>query len=186
MLEAAPGLTAMTLLEELQRRHPEQYEVALLRTLQRRVRAWNALHGGEREVFFAQAHPPGRLGLSDFTHAAVLRVTIAGAALMHLLYQFALAFSGWRYVEVVLGGESFVALSSGLQNAVWMMGGVPEEHRTDVSGLPSALYKSVRNLRTIPRSSTSRKNDERIRICHKGSTERIAVARAPGAPGGER
>jgi hypothetical protein len=47
---------------------------------------------------------------------------------MHLLYQFALAFSGWRYVEVVLGGESFVALSSGLQNAVWMMGGVPEEH----------------------------------------------------------
>ena len=131
MLEAAPGLTAMTLLEELQRRHPEQYEVALLRTLQRRVRAWNVLHGGEREVFFAQAHPPGRLGLSDFTHAAVLRVTIAGAALMHLLYQFALAFSGWRYVEVVLGGESFVALSSGLQNAVWMMGGVPEEHRTD-------------------------------------------------------
>lgn len=37
MLEAAPGLKAMTLLEELQRRHPEQYEVALLRTLQRRV-----------------------------------------------------------------------------------------------------------------------------------------------------
>jgi len=42
-----------------------------------------------------------------------------------------LAFSGWRYVEVVLGGESFAALSSGLQNAMWMMGGVPEEHRTD-------------------------------------------------------
>ncbi|MEI6737822.1 MAG: IS21 family transposase, partial [Pseudomonadota bacterium] len=39
--------------------------------------------------------------------------------------------SGWRYVEVVLGGESFMALSSGLQNAAWMMGGVPEEHRTD-------------------------------------------------------
>jgi hypothetical protein len=51
--------------------------------------------------------------------------------LLHLLYQFALAYSGWRYVEVVLGGESFMALSSGLQNAAWMMGGVPEEHRTD-------------------------------------------------------
>jgi hypothetical protein len=58
-------------------------------------------------------------------------VTIAGAALMHLLYQFALAYSGWRYVEVVLGGESFMALSSGLQNAAWTMGGVPQEHRTD-------------------------------------------------------
>lgn len=131
LLEAAPALTATTLLEEMQRRHPGQYDDALLRTLQRRVRTWGASHGREREVFFAQAHPPGRLGLSDFTHAAVLQVTIAGAVLLHLLYQFALAYSGWRYVEVVLGGESFMALSSGLQNAVWMMGGVPEEHRTD-------------------------------------------------------
>lgn len=131
MLEAAPGLTAITLLEEIQRRQPGTYDDALLRTLQRRVRAWNASHGKEREVFFAQEHPPGRQGLSDFTHAAVLQVTISGAALLHLLYQFVLAFSGWRYVEVVLGGESFMALSSGLQNAVWAMGGVPEEHRTD-------------------------------------------------------
>lgn len=131
MLTASPGLTAITLLEELQRRYPGKYDEALLRTLQRRVRAWNASYGGEREVYFAQTHPPGRLGLSDFTHAAVLQITIAGAFFVHLLYQFALAFSGWRYVEVVLGGESFAALSSGLQNALWAMGGVPEEHRTD-------------------------------------------------------
>ena len=127
MLEAAPGLTAKTLLEEIQRRYPGKFEETLLRTLQRRVRTWKASHGKEREVFFAQAHPPGRLGLSDFTNAAVLQITIAGVALLHLLYQFALAYSGWRYVEVVLSGESFMALSSGLQNAVWMMGGVPEE-----------------------------------------------------------
>lgn len=131
MLEAAPAVTAMTLLEEIQRRYPGQYENALLRTLQRRVRTWGASYGKEREVFFAQTHPPGRLGLSDFTHTAVLQVTVAGMSLPHLLYQFALAYSGWRYVEVVLGGESFMALSSGLQNAAWMMGGVPEEHRTD-------------------------------------------------------
>jgi transposase InsO family protein len=121
----------MTLLDEIQRRYPGKYEDTLLRTLQRRVRMWNASFGREREVFIAQEHPPGRLGLSDFTHAAVLKVTIGGAVLLHLLYQFALAYSGWRYVEIVLGGESFAALSSGLQNAVWMMGGVPEEHRTD-------------------------------------------------------
>jgi hypothetical protein len=78
MLETAPALTATTLLEEIQRRYAGQYENALLRTLQRRVRTWSASHGKEREVFFAQAHPPGRLGLSDFTHAAVLQVTIAG------------------------------------------------------------------------------------------------------------
>jgi len=131
MLESTPALTAMTLLDEMQRRYPGKYDDTLLRTLQRRVRMWNASFGREREVFFAQEHPPGRLGLSDFTHAGALKVTIAGAVLLHLLYQFALAYSGWRYVEIVLGGESFAALSSGLQNAVWMMGGVPEEHRTD-------------------------------------------------------
>ena len=131
MLEATPALTAMTLMEEMQRRYPGKYEDSLLRTLQRRVRTWNASFGQEREVFFAQEHPPGRLGLSDFTHASVMRVTVGSVALPHMLYQFALAYSGWRYVEIVLGGESFVALSSGIQNAVWMMGGVPEEHRTD-------------------------------------------------------
>lgn len=33
------------------------------------------MHGAEREVFFAQEHPPGRLGLSDFTVAALIRST---------------------------------------------------------------------------------------------------------------
>jgi hypothetical protein len=31
----------------------------------------------------------------------------------------------------VLGGESYVALAEGLQNALWSLGGVPQEHRTD-------------------------------------------------------
>jgi hypothetical protein len=31
----------------------------------------------------------------------------------------------------VLGGESFVALAEGLQNALWALGGVPEHHRSD-------------------------------------------------------
>src|SRR5262249_53380885 len=33
--------------------------------------------------------------------------------------------------HVVLGGESFVALAEGLQNALWALGGVPEQHRSD-------------------------------------------------------
>ena len=40
--------------------------------------------------------PPGRLGFSDFTHAAVLQVTIVAVTLLYLLYQFALAYSGIR------------------------------------------------------------------------------------------
>ena len=131
MLEEAPALMAVTVLEELQRRHPERFGEAVLRTLQRRVRQWRAENGGEREIFFAQEHPPGRLGLSDFTVADELGISVAGIALPHRLYQFTLAHSGWRHARVVLGGESFQALSGGLQEALWMAGGVPQEHRTD-------------------------------------------------------
>jgi transposase InsO family protein len=131
MLSAAPALMAVTVLEELQRRHPERFGESVLRTLQRRVRQWRAENGDEREVFFAQEHPPGRLGLSDFTVADELGISIAGIALAHRLYQFTFAHSGWRHARVVLGGESFQALTSGLQDALWMAGGVPEEHRTD-------------------------------------------------------
>ncbi len=35
-------LNAVTLLEELQRRHPGQYDTSVLRTLQRRMRQWRA------------------------------------------------------------------------------------------------------------------------------------------------
>lgn len=131
LLQSDAALNAVTLLEELQRRHPGQYDSAVLRTLQRRVRQWRALHGAEREVYFAQEHPPARLALSDFTVCDELGVQIDGAAFPHRLYQFALAHSGWRRAVVCLGGESFMALSSGLQAALWRLGGVPEEHRTD-------------------------------------------------------
>lgn len=140
LLASAPALNAVTILEELQRRYPIEVSPALLRTLQRRLRQWRAAHGAEHEVYFAQAHPPGRLGLSDFTDCAGLGVLVEARPLPHRLYQFALAYSGWRHVEVVLGGESFEALASGLQNALWQLGGVPEEHRTD------SLSAAFRNL----------------------------------------
>ena len=56
-------------------------------------------------------------------------MTVAGTPLVHQLYHFRLAFSGFEHVHVVLGGESFVALAAGLQNALWTLGGAPHEHR---------------------------------------------------------
>ena len=131
LLQADCALNAVTVLEELQRRHPGHYTGAVLRTLQRRVRSWRAKHGPEREVLFAQEHPPGRLGLSDFTVCDGLGVVIGGVPFAHRIYQFALAHSGWRHAVVIEGGESFGALSTGLQSALWALGGVPQEHRTD-------------------------------------------------------
>ena len=94
LLQADAALNGMTLLEELQRRHPGRYDSGVLRTLQRRVQQWRAVHGAERETYFAQEHPPGRQGLSDFTVCDDLGVQIAGMAFDHRLYQFALAHSG--------------------------------------------------------------------------------------------
>jgi hypothetical protein len=148
LLQVDAALNAVTVLEELQRRHPGQYGGAVLRTLQRRVRQWRALHGAEREVYFAQEHPPGRLGLSDFTVCDELGVIIAGAAFAHRLYQFALAHSGWRHASVCEGGESFAALSAGLQGALWALGGVPEEHRTDSL---SAAYANLAEQEQLTR-----------------------------------
>ena len=139
MLETAPGLRPVAIFEELVRRRPD-LDLGVRRTLERRIRAWRALHGPEREVIFRQRHEPGRLGLSDFTDAAGLGVTVAGAPLVHRLYHFRLAFSGFEHVHAVLGGESFVALAAGLQNALWSLGGAPQEHRSD------SLSAAFRNL----------------------------------------
>lgn len=152
LLRRAPGLTAVTIFEELERQHPGRLPAGVLRTLQRRIRTWRALEGEEREVFFAQAHEPGRQGLSDFTDATELAVTLEGIPFSHRLYQFALAYSGWRHVEVILGGESWVALSMGLQNALWALGGVPAEHRTD------SLSAAFNNL--AEREELTRRYDE--------------------------
>jgi hypothetical protein len=91
-------------------------------------------------VFFPQEHLPGARGLSDFTDMGGLGVTIAGVAFAHRLYHFVRAFSHWDYACVVDGGESFEALSQGLQNALWQAGGCPREHRTDSL---SAAFKNL-------------------------------------------
>jgi transposase InsO family protein len=130
ILKAAPGLRAIAVLAEIRRRHPEIHP-GIRRTLERRIRTWRALAGPEQDVMFRQEHPPGRLGLSDFTDTSELGVMVAGVVLENRLYHFRLAFSGFAHAHVVLGGESFVALAEGLQNALWALGGVPQEHRSD-------------------------------------------------------
>lgn len=140
MLEAQPELQPITLLEHLQITYPDDFPDSLLRTLQRHVKTWKAIHGPEKEEMFRQNHPPGRLGLSDFTTLKGVTVSIQGVALQHLLYHFRLACSGWSHLKVVLGGESFTALAEGLQEALWRLGGVPDEHRTDSL---SAAFKNL-------------------------------------------
>ena len=139
LLEKSPHLQARAVLEMLQKDRAENYPDTTLRTLQRRVREWRATSGPEKEIIFRQNHPPGWQGMSDFTNANSLGVTLQGVPFEHLLYHYRLVYSRWEAVSVVLGGESFPALAEGLQNALWLSGGVPETHRTDSL---SAAYKN--------------------------------------------
>lgn len=161
MLKASPGLRPIAIFEEIVRRRPELGE-GIRRTLERRIRSWRAIHGEEQEVIFRQTHEPGRLGLSDFTDMGALGILVAGTPLDHRLYHFRLAYSGFEHAHVVLGGESFVALAEGLQNALWSLGGAPREHRTD------SLSAAFRNLERTAQEDLTRRYDA---LCaHYGMT----------------
>lgn len=161
MLTASPGLRAVAVFEEMQRRHPE-LGAGVRRTMERRVRAWRALHGPEQEVIFRQTHEPGRMALSDFTDMGDLGVTVGGTPLDHLLYHFRLPWSGFEHARVILGGESFVALAAGLQDALWSLGGCPREHRSD------SLSAAFRNLDADARTDLTRRYEA---LCaHYGMT----------------
>ena len=131
MLERAPQLEPQTLLLHLEQTFPGQEWFRRKRTIQRRVEQWRALYGPGQEVMFLQEHRAGVLGISDFTLLKGAPITIGGEVLEHRLFHFRLPFSGWCHVEVIHGGESFVALCEALQNALALCGGVPAEHRTD-------------------------------------------------------
>ena len=112
-----------------------------LRSLQRRVAHWRATEGPERELIFRQDHPPGRQALSDFTDGGGLGLPSPDSR-SRICSTISGSPSGWRFVKAICGGESFTALTEGLQEALWQLGGVPREHRTDRL---SAAYRNLSN-----------------------------------------
>ena len=75
MLESAPSLEGKGLFEWLCEQHPERYQPGQLRTFQRRVRMWRALHQGQVAVL-EQVHRPGEVLETDGTWLTELGVTI--------------------------------------------------------------------------------------------------------------
>lgn len=131
LLSNDPLIQPITLMDKLEELFPGKYDESKLRTLQRRVSKWLISEGPDKEVMFRQTHQPGAMALCDYTWMNKLEITIAGEWFKHKLFHYRLIFSSWTYVQVVFGGESFESLSSGLQNAFWRSGGVPQEIRTD-------------------------------------------------------
>ena len=130
LLVRAPGLEAHTILVDLIERYPAQFTMNQLRTLQRRVRRWRATHGSDKETFFLQKIVPGRQSQSDYTWMNTLNITISGQPYPHILFHFMLPFSRWETVSICKS-ESFDSLAVGYEAAIWELGGVVKEHRTD-------------------------------------------------------
>lgn len=139
-LQLAPDLEAKTLFEWLQDEYPGRFFEGQLRTLQRRIKRWRALEGPSKEVFFPQVHHAGRLCATDFTRMMSLAVTIQGQPFSHLFFHFVLTYSNWETVTLCYS-ESWESFSTGLQNALWELGGVPERNRTD--RLSAAVHKEA-------------------------------------------
>jgi hypothetical protein len=136
-LEMNPKIEAKTIFDYLCREYPEKnFQEGQLRTFQRKVKFWKAQFGHSKETYFAQNHHPGRFCQSDYTHMEKLKITINGNPFPHLLYHFVLTYSNWESADICFS-ESFESLSSGFQNALLRLGGVPKLHQTD--GLSAAV-----------------------------------------------
>jgi transposase len=129
-LERDPALQAVTLFALLCAEHPGRYQEGQVRTLQRHMQLWRALHGPEQEVMFAQRHEPGEAAQSDFTHMTDLGVTLAGVPFAHMVFHMVLTYSNVEAITLCFS-ESFEALAEGIESCLWQLGGVPKAHRTD-------------------------------------------------------
>ena len=132
MLHVNPGLEAKSLFEHIMQLHPGVFAEKHLRTFQRRVSQWRAVHGPSVEVYFAQNHPPGEVMQTDWTHASELGVTIAGKAYPHMLCHSVLVYSNWQWATRCTS-ESLLSLRAGLQAALSRLGRVPRILQIDNS-----------------------------------------------------
>jgi hypothetical protein len=130
MLSKSPMLQAKTILEYFISKDSNKFNNKHERTLQRLICKWRATNGKEKEVIFSQELKPGKQSQSDYTVMNEVGVTISGKQFDHMLFHFMLPYSRWEYASICYS-ESFESLSRGYEEAVWTLGFVAPEHRTD-------------------------------------------------------
>lgn len=144
LLEGDSRLKPFAILDWLKQQYnpddgPPRVTDAIRRTLERRILNWKLRHGVRREVRFPQIHHPGDVVAFDFVSMNDLHVTIGGKPFEHLWFHAVFTYSNWEYVHLCRS-ESFEALSTGLQDALHLAGGVPKRVRSD------SLSAAVNNL----------------------------------------
>jgi hypothetical protein len=131
MLSKSPKLQAKTILEHLiSQDTTNKFNIKHERTLQRLIRNWHASNGEDKAVIFHQQLKPGKQSQSDYTVMNEVGVSISGQPFNHMLFHFMLPYSRWEYASICYS-ESFESLSKAYDDAVWSLGFVAFEHRTD-------------------------------------------------------
>ncbi len=123
MLRDAPELEAKALFEHLAAGREDEIKPGLLRTFQRRVKAWRLKEGGEKEIFFTQEVKSGETLAVDWTDMKPLCITIQGRALDHKLFHAVLPYSKWEWA-VRAQSESVLSLRAGLKAVLARLGRV--------------------------------------------------------------
>lgn len=171
MLRQAPELEAKALFEYLAAGRQDEIKPGLLRTFQRRVKAWRLKEGPEKEVFFTQDVKPGEALAVDWTDMKPLGITIQGKVLDHKLFHAVLPHSNWEWA-VRAQSESVLSLRSGLKATLGRLGRVPRKLLTDHSS--TATHQ-------LCRDGTRRGfNEEYLGICaHYGLEPRVINVARP-------
>ncbi len=128
-LEEAPELEAKALFEWLCEREGAKYQEGQLRTLQRHISNWRALHRSQL-LSLDQVHQPGEVLQTDGTCMNELKVTIQQGTFEHIVIHSVLPYSNWEWGRVVQS-ESLLAIRLGLQSTLVKLGYVPQAHQTD-------------------------------------------------------
>ena len=175
LLRREPGLEAVTVIQYLEEKYPDQVWERHLRTLQRRMLQWRHLEGPEPEVFFPQNALPGQMAQIDWTHLGSLEITIAGDKLKLMLFHLVMVYSNWQWATLCRS-ESFASLRRGVQLSLRKMGAVPFNLKSDQSS--SATH-------TLSRSGRARGFNRRYQeFCdHWGMTPRTIEVAKPNQNG---
>ncbi len=137
MLAGAPELEAKTIFGWLCEERPGKYQEGQLRTLQRRIADWRALHR-EQAAVLEQVHYPGEVLQTDGVWLTELGVTIQGEPFKHMLIHSVLTYSNWEWGRIAQS-ESLAAIKSGVQSTLRKLGYVPQIHQTDNSSAATRI-----------------------------------------------
>jgi len=131
MLEDAKELEGKAIFDWLCEQKPGKYQEGQLRTFQRRVSTWKALHT-EKMLCLDQVRQPGKMMQTDGTWMNKLGITIEKQPFRHMLIHSVLPYSNWEWGKISQS-ESLLAIRNGVQHSLFKLGYVPEIHQTDNS-----------------------------------------------------